>query len=663
MRTVVMTAAVAAIAVAAGGPVHSQRRAPNVLLVTLDTVRADHIGAYGYTKGATPTLDRLAREGVRFADATTQAPLTGPAHAAILTGSYPARFGVRDNASTPLPAAATTMAEVFKAHGYRTGGFVGAFILDGEYGFAQGFDRFDAAYDRFNVNDKLKARRSGREVTDAALSWLGEKKDAPFFAWVHLYDAHSPYEAPAPYSTRFRSAPYDGAISYVDACVGRIVAALEKDGTLDNTIVAVLADHGESLGEHGESEHGIFLYEPVLHIPWLLRLPGRAHAGTVVDEQVRAIDVLPTIADLAGVPVPRVDGESVVPEIDGRKRQDPPPSYAETFYPKLHYGWSELKSVRVGEWKYIDAPRAELYDVVKDRAERQNLLDSRGTLAGGLSNELNRIESGFGAAANAEAPQPDPATLARLRSLGYVGVTAPNSGGRGADPKDKIETAEAFRVGMGRALTALQHGDSATAIPILEKLTAGNDRSYELHLFLGDAYTNTKQDRKALDQYKAAANLNPVTATPLVAAARVYLKQGDYADATTMLDHAERLEPGTAEVAVARGIMQRQLGDAAGARREFEAAIRANPSDPQPRANLAPLALQTGDLATAKREFTALLKLGYLPARMHFGLGEVAEAAHDRATAAAEYRRALRLEPSFALAKAALARVAPKSGT
>ena len=282
----------------------AQTPKPNVLLVTIDTVRADHVGAYGYTKPTTPTLDRLAREGVRFADATSQAPLTGPAHAAILTGSYPGRFGVRDNAAMPLPDSATTVAELFKAAGYRTGAFIGAFIVDRQYGFGQGFDEFDSKFERFTSAAKLQARRPAAAVVDDALKWLSTRSSAPFFAWVHLYDAHAPYDAPAAFRTRFPATPYDGALAYVDASVGRLIDALQQSGQLEQTIVCVVADHGEGLGEHGESEHGFFLYDATLHVPWILRLPQRRYAGAVVSEQVRAIDVTPTLAALGGLAKP-----------------------------------------------------------------------------------------------------------------------------------------------------------------------------------------------------------------------------------------------------------------------------------------------------------------------------------------------------------------------
>jgi arylsulfatase A-like enzyme len=247
----------------------AQTPPPNILLITLDTVRADRLGAYGYAKAATPALDRLAREGVRFADATTQSPLTGPAHAAILTGQYPARLGVRDNATTPIPPGTATAATLFKARGYRTGGFVGAFILGPEYGFGQGFDAFDAQFAGFNTGSKLQVQRRAGEVVDAALRWMSGGTQ-PFFAWVHLYDAHTPYDAPAPFRARFAASPYDGEIAYVDSAVAKLVAALEQSGQLDRTLVVVVADHGEGLGDHGERTHGLFAYDATLHVPLII---------------------------------------------------------------------------------------------------------------------------------------------------------------------------------------------------------------------------------------------------------------------------------------------------------------------------------------------------------------------------------------------------------
>ncbi|HEX3703289.1 MAG TPA: sulfatase-like hydrolase/transferase [Vicinamibacterales bacterium] len=639
---------------------HAQPAPPNIVFVTIDTVRADHLGAYGYTKGATPTLDRLSHEGVRFADATSQAPLTGPAHAALLTGTYPARLGVRDNATTPLPPGVTTMAELFKARGYRTGAFIGAFIVDAQYGFGRGFDTFDAQFAHFDNADKINARRPGGEVTDAAVHWIdAAPRSGPIFAWVHLYDAHGPYDAPAPYRARFAAAPYDAAIAYVDACIGRIVSALEQTGRLETTIVAVVADHGEGLGEHGEKEHGMFLYDAVLHVPWIMRLPGRQHAGTVVATQVRSIDVMPTLAELAHVSIPEhIDGESVVPSIDGRPRPEPPPSYAETYYPKLHFGLSELASVRVGDWKYIDAPRPELYQVSRDRAERTNVIGTRAALAAGLSGEAQKIAASFGAATRVPPKQPDADTLARLKSLGYAGVvTTPASAGRGIDPKDAIGGVEQFRAGLATATRALSHGDAAAALPVLERLLPSNTRSYELHLALGDAYLGTKKYQRAEDEYAAASLLNPTAAAPVVAAARSRLERGDVPGARQRAADAERLEPGSGEIAFLRGLIAEQLGLTAEALQEYEAALEANGSDASARARAAAAALQLGRIQEAREQFTMLLRLGYRPSRMHFGLGQAAQAEGDLKQAAAQYRESLRLEPAFAPARAALAAV------
>jgi arylsulfatase A-like enzyme/Tfp pilus assembly protein PilF len=636
-----------------------QTAPPNVLLITIDTVRADRLGAYGYVKAATPTLDRLAREGVRFADATTQAPLTGPAHAAILTGQYPARMGVRDNATSPIPSGTPTMAELFKARGYKTGGFVGAFILGPEYGFGRGFDVFDATFAHYTAGMKLQSQRKGDEVTDAALKWL-RGSGQPFFAWVHLYDAHAPYDPPAPFRARFRASPYDGEIAYVDSCIARLVAALEAAGQLDRTLVAVIADHGEGLGDHGEAEHGLFLYDSVLHVPWIMRMPGHSAAGTVVKRQVRAIDALPTIASLAGLTTPRVDGENVAPLLGSAAPPDPPPSYAETYYPRWHYGWSELKSMRVGDWKYIDAPRPELYDLRADGSERRNLVDARGSLANGLANELAKTQAGFGAMATAATPQPSAETLARLRSLGYVGIASPSassSGGRGPDPKDMVTKLETFRAGISRAIDALGRGEADLAIAELKKLIAGDEGSYELHLFLGDAYVAKRQYNSALGEYAAAEVLNGHSSAPLVSEARVYLAQGDAARASERIEAAARLEPGSSEVALVRGSILERQGRGPEALAQYEAAVRMNGSDRQARASLASLALHMARYDVARIQFEALLQVGYRPSRMHFGLAQIAEAEGQSKKAIAEYRAALHLEPGLAEAKAALARL------
>lgn len=633
----------------------------NVLLITLDTVRADHLGSYGYGSAATPALDRLAREGVRFSDATTQAPLTAPAHAALLTGVYPGRLNVRDNGTTALPRGVTTLASALKKAGYQTAAFIGAFILGAPYGFEQGFDEFDARFDRFDARNKLAADRTADQVVRPALEWLGRvRRERPFFAWVHFYDAHAPYTPPPPFSARFQKQPYDGEIAFVDSAVGRLVSKIEALGMLERTLIVAIADHGESLGEHGEEDHGVFLYDSVLHIPWIMRLPGRDRAGTVVAEQVRAIDLMPTVLDAVGVAaVPRLDGESVLGVVRGRPRANPPLSYAETWYPKFHFGWSELRSARVGEWKFVDAPRPELFDLRTDRSEELNVVQRQAGVAGRLHADLRAVADALGAADPATAAPPDRETIERLRSLGYVGFVAPGgSTTRGPDPKDMVPKLREFRRLMEDALKALERGEVTTAATKLRQAAAINERAYDVHLSLGDVYLQQRLFEKALGEYEAAGLLNRVSAAPLVSAARALMEQGRFDEAGRKLDQAAAVEPLSPEVAAMRGRVAERQGRNSDALVQYQSAVDLNPSYAQARAWLANTAMRLGRFDVASNQFAALLALGYEPARSHYGLGRVAEARGDRTTAAKEYALALQLDSKLGAAREALDRLA-----
>jgi arylsulfatase A-like enzyme/Tfp pilus assembly protein PilF len=629
---------------------------PNVLLVTLDTTRADRIGAYGYTLADTPVLDRLAREGVRFADATSQSPLTAPAHAALLTGQYPGRLGIRNNASSPIPDSAVTLAESLRGAGYRTGAFIGAFVVDRAYGFAQGFDVFDAAFAGFRHEIKGQVQRPAKEVVDPALEFIAAAPaNAPFFAWVHLYDPHSPYDPPPPYNVKFAKRPYDGEIAYADAQLGRLVAALRVSGALDRTIVAVVSDHGEALGDHGEEDHGIFLYEAVTRVPWIMRLPNGERAGSVVAEQVRSVDVTPTILDLAGAGSnARVDGESIAALMRGTARRDPPSSYTESWYPQLHFGWSRLRALRVGEWKYIAAPKPELYDLRSDRAERRNVIAERSSVASRMAGELETVERSFGGAATVAAPQPDAETIARLRSLGYIGLAAPPSGGSGADPKDRIGAMREFRALLTAATEDLQARRHDAAVAKLKKAIALNERAYDAHVLLGSVWQDKGDLERAIGEFDAAALLNPVMAAPQVLAADSYLRHDQLQRAMERADKAAALEPDSGEVASLRGRIFERGGRGNEALAEFQRAIALNPSDTASRGRLAGVAMNLGRHDVAEPQLRTLLKLKYQPARTHFALGKLAEARGDRAAAATEYRRALALEPGLTQAKQAL---------
>jgi len=636
---------------------------PNVLLITLDTFRADRIGAYGYELASTPNLDRLAREGVRFTDATTQAPLTAPAHAALLTGLYPARLGVKDNASTPLPESVYTLAETLSESGYKTAAFIGAFVVDRPYGFAQGFDTFDAVFQGYTPELKQQVQRLAGEVADSALNWLKlQSGGVPFFAWVHLYDAHHPYSAPAPFGARFSDRPYDGEIAYVDAAVGRLLAALADAGVLEQTIVVAVADHGEALGEHGEDDHGMFLYEGVLRIPWIVRLPKADLAGNIVAEQVRAIDVTPTLLDLAGLRVKApVDGTSVASVMRGQARRDPPLSYADAHFPQLHFGWSMLRSLRAGEWKYIDAPKPELYNVRTDRSEQRNLVQERASVATRMAAEVRAIWQSFGSAAAAAPVQPDPETLARLRSLGYVGVAAPTPGdARGADPKDKIAELKLFRGLISRAIDDLTADRTDAAIEKLKRALAINERAYDVHLLLGDAWAQKGVNDRALGEYDAAALLNPVVASPHLLAAEVLLALNDAGKALERIGTAAKLEPTSAEVPLSRGRIYERMGRLQEALAEYQHSVTQNPSHTPARARLVGAAMNLKRFDIAEPQLRVLVQRRYQLERTHYALGVIAESRGDRASAAQEYRSALAVDPSFRQAAEALQRVSLK---
>ena len=622
----------------------------NVLLITLDTMRADRLGAYGYTAARTPNLDALARNGVRFDDATAPAPITGPAHAAILTGMYPARLGVRDNVITPLPSEAKTIAEILSSRGFATAGFVGAFILDRPYGFAQGFETF-RGFSRVDSGTEANAERTGDAVVDDADQWIASlDATKPFFGWVHLYDAHLRYQPPSPFEQT-----YDGEIAFVDQQVGRLLDALRARRVLDETLIVVIGDHGESLGEHGEEGHGIFVYDAVLRVPFVVSGPG-VPSGVTVPEQVRALDLAPTILDILGMPpAEKVDGVSLTPLIQGGQHETPPASYAESYYPRFHYGWSEVRAVRADGWKAIDAPKRELYNLRQDPREQKNLYVEQQALADRMLGELTRMAREIGGEQQVAVRQPDREAMERLRSLGYVGgSSALPTGARGPDPKDRIEMQSEYNALMSDAIDDLRGGRPEASIAKFKRLVALNDRAYDLHLFLGEAYERLQRLQQALGEYEYAAVLNPEAVVPLVSAAEVHMKAGDLRGARKKLDEATKIDAGSLDVLLLSGRILEREGRSGDALAAYQRATEQNAANPRARTQLVALATQMRRWDVAERELRKLLEMGYQPARTYFGLGRVAQAQGRTADAVANYHEALRLEPGLRMAEEAL---------
>jgi arylsulfatase A-like enzyme len=395
------------------------RRSPlptGVVVITLDTTRADRLTAYGFQGAEMPHLDRLAREGVVFDQATSVGPLTLPAHASLFTGLWPAAHGVRENGAPALRFEHATLAEILRAHGYRAAAFVGSAVLNPDRGLSQGFEWYGGVAGG-QGGARGAAQRNAETVVDEAIAWLKDVGDQRFFLWAHLYDPHRPYEPPEPFASRYAHDPYVGEIAYTDVHIGRLLDTLERQEQLGRTLVIVAGDHGESLGEHGERDHGIFVYESVLRVPLIIRAP--AIEPRRVASVVRLVDVLPTALDLLGLPVPKTDGVSLTGAMNG-KRPDLD-AYAESVYPR-RFGWSPIRSLRAGRFKLIDAPRPELYDLDRDPFEHHNIYSTRPETASAMG---RRLSSFAGGQIWSELPDPrselvPPDVRQRLATLGYV---------------------------------------------------------------------------------------------------------------------------------------------------------------------------------------------------------------------------------------------------
>jgi arylsulfatase A-like enzyme len=425
----------------------------NLLVITLDTTRADRLGAYGFRGIQTPHLDRLAREGVQFDQTASAAPLTLPAHCSLFTGRLPPQHGVREN-GVVLSSSEVTLATVLKSSGFQTAAVTGSFVVASKWGLNQGFDHYmdtvaDAA-DEERAPHSL--RRPANVVADLALDWLSQHERSRFFAWLHFYDAHAPYEPPEPFRTTYATDPYLGELAFVDAQLGRVLMFLESRQLLDRTIVVVIGDHGESLGEHGERTHGLFVYESVMRVPFIIRAPYARLRGRRVNEPTRSIDMLPTVLELLGVGSPGgVQGASLAGLMTGATRTWDKETYSESMYPRDYFGWSDLRASRAGRFKVIIAPHPELYDLVADPHELRNLYAERRALADRMAARLRAVERAItgdphavGAATSSvlagSASVGDPDTRAQLASLGYIGsMTAPGvTQAVLPDPKDQI---------------------------------------------------------------------------------------------------------------------------------------------------------------------------------------------------------------------------------
>jgi arylsulfatase A-like enzyme/cytochrome c-type biogenesis protein CcmH/NrfG len=516
-----------------------EARPMNVVLVTADTLRADKLGCYGNREVATPNLDRLAEAGILFESAATATPVTLPSHASILTGTYPLFHGVRENGARALGKERSTLAEVLKAKGYRTGAFVGAFVLDSRWGLDQGFDRYS--------DDFTATRRRGDEVLDDALKWMDSARGGKFFSWIHFFDPHAPYEPPEPFRSRYAgdaNGLYDGEVAYVDSLMGRLLDWIDGAGLADQTLVVFLADHGESLGEHGELTHGFFLYDATMRVPFLLRAPSGLAHGLRIPEQVRTIDVVPTVLDLLGIDPPgEVQGASLVPLIAGKSEEERA-AYGESTFPS-HYGWSPLESLRTRETLFVSAPRPELYDIGRDPGSERNLAPERAGTVREMEQRLKETRERYRSNAK-ESPGPAPLdeeTRRKLAALGYLSSSNPSPDRSQptalADPKDKIELFNAIRT----AASDIDASRWREAIAKLQTVVGQDPDVVEAHTMLGRSYFSAGDWTRAVSAYQDALSLDPSYVTALFGLASSYQKLGRLDEAVAGLGRVLQLEP------------------------------------------------------------------------------------------------------------------------
>ena len=637
IRRVALLVLIALSLLTCKGKEETTARDYNVLLVTIDTLRADHIGAWGARDAATPSLDRLASEGLRFENADSAVPLTLPSHATILSGVLPQHHGVRNNGAAHFPDKIPTLASTLAAAGYRTAAFVGSFVLDHRFGLNRGFATYDDEIVRDpNVNLSMEAERPATEVADRAITWLQRSDRRPFFEWVHFYDPHAPYLPPEPYRSKHASSPYDGEIEFADAQLGRLLDALKAAGLDQKTIVIVAGDHGEALGEHGEATHGLLLYEPTLHVPLLIRVPGTLKSR-VVKAPVSLADVAPTIAALIGHPLSGTDGRDLSAALLDQKEPDAHDLYAETEYP-TNFGWSGLASLRRDSLKFISAPTPELYDLAKDRSEAQNIRADRRREANALAQALLQLRQNSVATNTAV----DAETRQKLASLGYVsagGSTAPTN----ADPKVMAPLFHRFEL----AIFAINEGRRQEALIELKKLAAEDPRNPVFLSTLARTLRSEGELEAAAECYRQVVALTPADNDAWYNLGVTLQESGKSSEAAQVIAEALRRDPKRAEAHNTFGIILFDQGDVQRAMHEFEEAMSLDPRDPRAYNNAGNVLRAVGDDRRAEAAYRRAVALSpdYVDALN--GLGAILVQRNDTTTALPLFDRALKINPSF----------------
>jgi arylsulfatase A-like enzyme/Flp pilus assembly protein TadD len=652
----------------------------SVILITIDTVRADHVGCYGAQTVKTPTLDALAHDGVVFERAISQVPLTWPSHAVILTGTYPFQNGVQDFTGQPLAQQFRTVSQAFQKAGYATGAVVSAFVLDRSWGLARGFDFYDDAFsaETFEKKDAgLVDRRAGESVAHA-IAWLTKTPRRPFFLWLHLYDPHSPYDPPEPYRSEYRSHLYDGEIAYADHELGNLMSWLKQNHLYDSSLVVALSDHGESLGEHGEDEHGFFVYNATVHVPLIVKppagsgIPAGRHHGPV-----ETAAVAPTLLQLAGV---KDSVDSIYAQFQSRallgtmlskksgadqagsQAANPSatqpardPAYTETFYPFSSFGWSPLHALESERFHFIEAPKPELYDLEADPGETRNIAAEQPATVAVLREKMQALlaHNPF-TRQNAGAGNLSPDAQEKLRALGYFGFRAAVSSEslkQGlADPKDKLWEFNSIL----KAQDAFQRKEDDQAEALLTEVQQKDPQIYVIPFLLGESALRRQNWEGAVEQLQRCLALNPNFDNAMTGLARALAKLGRVDEAKSWLNKALQSNPQNYRAWYQAGLLD-AVSNPAAALSAYEKTIAIQPNFSAGQRDLGMLLFQQKNYAAAASHLEKALGLGLEDARLHNFLGICYNRTNWTLKALHEFQRAIKLDPNLAEAHLNLA--------
>ncbi len=620
---------------------------PNVLLITIDTLRADRLGCYGFTLARTPNIDGIAREGVRYSDAICVAPITLVSHTSILTGMNPPAHGVRDNGTYRVGDDTVTLADRLKSAGYATHAFVSAAVLNRRYNLSKGFDDYDDnLWGEDNPKLFMIRERQANKTIDSVLNWFNRWRTSrdrkPFFTWVHLFDPHQPYRPPS-WARILAPSPYDGEIAFADQELGRLFSALRQNGVMDNTIVVITADHGESLGEHDEKTHAIFIYDATVHVPLIIRFPRLLPTGSVYRGPVRSIDIVPTLLSILGVKgAEETQGVNLVPATLGKIRPPDLPQYSESRLSELGFGMAPLYGLRKGGHKWIRAPKPEVYDLKADPQELVNIYDGNKTLAAELDEELGRImEKGYkGPASDADNPM-NRETLDMLQSLGYLASSEERRSMSGMDPKDGI----AIYNDLEEARHLAQQGRLKESEAQLNDILRSIPKHVSARNILGFVLMKQNRLAEARRHYLQSLRDDPKQARVFVMLGYLALSEGNFAEAERRMREGLAISPQFVEAASGIGFIEDIQGNAASALSWYEKAVSMDPHYPLVYRRIADFHYDRKDFSKALRYYEKSLERLPGDFRSLIQAGNSARRLSDMPKGRQYYERAAKLRP------------------